>query len=382
MRTGRNGLLLVVLLLLSGCMAPKLSQDGLGGTGQQVVDGIGGTGQRVADGIGGTGQKLADGIGGTGQKLADGIGGTGIIGTITDFGSIWINNLHIHYDESVRIAVNGRSTKSDVFRLGQVVAVMSDPVNDGYRARYIDVVLEAVGPVSAIDLKNNRIHVLNQTVEIRNDTIVVAASGEGVKLESFSPGVLVEVSGLRRQDGTIVASRVDLVESIEQVQLVGKLSQGSLSGQPVRIGVEMDFDSDADRLLVTGHLQDGVLIADRITRDAILNVVEQATDLLLEGFLYDQVFDGDIVVGGIELVLPEELVIDLEIDFDQTIFIDAELGEDDLFYTEDFMILPEDAGEFIEPLPDPGEFLDEEIYDDYFIDEEIDQFFFEEEIIE
>ncbi|MCG7927574.1 MAG: DUF5666 domain-containing protein [Candidatus Thiodiazotropha taylori] len=360
MRTGLNGLLLVVLLLLSGCMAPKLSQDGLGGTGQQVVDGIGGTGQRVADGI----------------------GGTGIIGTITDFGSIWINNLHIHYDESVRIAVNGRSTKSDVFRLGQVVAVMSDPVNDGYRARYIDVVLEAVGPVSAIDLKNNRIHVLNQTVEIRNDTIVVTASGEGVKLESFSPGVLVEVSGLRRQDGTIVASRVDLVESIEQVQLVGKLFQGSLSGQPVRIGVEMDFDSDADRLLVTGHLQDGVLIADRITRDAILNIVEQATDLLLEGFLYDQVFDGDIVVGGIELVLPEELVIDLEIDFDQTIFIDAELGEDDLFYTEDFMILPEDAGEFIEPLPDPGEFLDEEIYDDYFIDEEIDQFFFEEEIIE
>ncbi|MCG8097510.1 MAG: hypothetical protein JAZ05_00310, partial [Candidatus Thiodiazotropha taylori] len=150
MRTGLNGLLLVVLLLLSGCMAPKLSQDGLGGTGQQVVDGIGGTGQRVADGIGGTGQKLADGIGGTGQKLADGIGGTGIIGTITDFGSIWINNLHIHYDENVRIAVNGRSTKSDVFRLGQVVAVMSDPVNDGYRARYIDVVLEAVGPVSAI----------------------------------------------------------------------------------------------------------------------------------------------------------------------------------------------------------------------------------------
>ncbi|MCG8018468.1 MAG: DUF5666 domain-containing protein [Candidatus Thiodiazotropha sp. 'RUGA'] len=382
MRTRLNGLLLVVLLLLSGCMPPKLSQDGLGGTGQQVVDGIGGTGQRVADGIGGTGQKLADGIGGTGQKLADGIGGTGIIGTITDFGSIWINNLHIHYDENVRVAVNGRPANSDVFRLGQVVAVLSDPVSDGYRARHIDVVLEAVGPVSTIDLNNNRIHVLNQTVEIRNDTIVVAASGERVKLDSFLPGVFVEVSGLRRQDGTIVASRVDLAESIEQVQLVGKLSQGSLSGQPVRIGVEMDFDSDADRLLVTGHLQDGVLIADRITRDAILNVVEQATDLLLEGFLYDQVFDGDIVVGGIELVLPDDLVIDAEIDFDQTIFIDAELGEDDLFYTEDFMILPEDAGEFIESLPDPGEFLDEEIYDDYFIDEEIDQFFFEEEIIE
>ncbi|MFI0414473.1 MAG: DUF5666 domain-containing protein [Candidatus Thiodiazotropha sp.] len=365
MRTGLNG------LLLSGCMPTKLSQDGLGGTGQQVVDGIGGTGQRVADGIGGTGQKLADGI-----------GGTGIIGTITDFGSIWINNLHIYYDENVRIAVNGRPSKSDIFRLGQVVAVMSDPVNDGYRARHIDVVLEAVGPVSDINLENNRIRVLNQSVEIRNDTIVAAPSGEGIKLENLSPDMLVEVSGLRRQDGTIVASRVDLVESINQVQLVGKLSQGNLSGQPVRIGVEIDFDPDADRLLVTGHLQDGVLIADRITRDAILDVVEQATDLLLEGFLYDQVFDGDIVVGGIELVLPDDLVIDSEFDFDQTIFIDAELGEGDLFYTEDFMILPEETGEFIESLPDPGDFLDEELLDEYFIDEEIDQFLFEEEIIE
>ncbi|MEW7984623.1 MAG: DUF5666 domain-containing protein [Candidatus Thiodiazotropha endolucinida] len=382
MRTGLNGLLLVVLLLLSGCMAPKLSLDGLGGTGHQVGEGIGGTGQRVADGIGGTGQKVADGIGGTGQKLADGIGGTGIIGTITDFGSIWINNLHIYYDENVRIAVNGRPTKSDIFRLGQVVAVMSDPVNDGYRARHIDVVLEAVGPVSDIDLENNRIRVLNQSVEIRNDTIVAAPSGVAVNLQDLSPEMLVEVSGLRRQDGTIVASRVDLVESINKVQLVGKLSQGSLSGQPVRIGVEMDFDSEADRLLVTGHLRDGVLIADRISRDAILGVVEQATDLLLEGFLYDQVFDGDIVVGGIELVLPDDLVIDPEIDFDQTIFIDAELGEDDLFYTEDFMILPEDTGEFIESLPDPGGLLDEELFDEYFIDEEIDQFLFEEEIIE
>ena len=90
-------LIIGLLLALGSCSSHPVS-DGIGGSGQRVADGIGGTGQKLADGIGGSGQKVADGLGGTGQKLADGIGGTGIIGTITDFGSIWISKAHVHFD--------------------------------------------------------------------------------------------------------------------------------------------------------------------------------------------------------------------------------------------------------------------------------------------
>lgn len=350
-------LLLMLMLGLTACAGGIAPSDGLGGTGQ-----------RVADGFGGTGQKLADGIGGTGQRIEDGIGGTGIVGTVTDFGSIWIRHAHVHFEEATPVTQNGRATNIHAFRLGQVVAVLSDPVKKGYHARSIDIVFEVVGPVAAIDHSARQLTVLNQKIVLDKETLIVSAVGEGLKLADISPQQFVQVSGLRKADGSIIASRIDVIAPQSQVQLVGKLVGNSLSGQPVNVAQGLVFNAEDERLLVSGRLQDGVLIVDEISRDAILNVVDQATELLMEGFLFDQGFDGDIVVGGIELVMPGEFDLGSYFDFDDPVFIDAELGQDDMFYTEDFMFLPDGADEYMDFYPDGGDWIDS----DSWIDEVIE----------
>lgn len=355
--------ILLVLVALTACAGGPQPDEGIGGTVVQA-NGLGGTGQKVANGIGGTGQKVADGVGGTGQKVADGIGGTGIVGTVTDFGSIWINHAHVHWDNNTAVRENGRDASTNDFQLGQVVAVLADPVRQGYLARSIDIVYEVVGPIAAIDKQNGKLQVLNQTISTDSDTIVTSHDGAPLKLDALILGNHVQVSGLRKPDGSIVASRIERIPATGEVQLIGELKDQKLSGQPLQLPDDLHVDLEVSRLLVTGHLKNGVLIVDEVTQDAILTVIEQATDLMLEGFLFDQAFDGDIVVGGIEVMWPEGWEPDFDIDFDDPVFIDALLGDDDLFYAEDFLFLPEGADDYFEF--DPEDWMFEyEYYEDW-----------------
>ncbi len=68
------------------------------------------------------------GIGGTGKPVSledRGIGGTGIIGTITEFGSIWVNGIEIQLTNATEIVINNKSVGPEQLRLGQQVAVKS-----------------------------------------------------------------------------------------------------------------------------------------------------------------------------------------------------------------------------------------------------------------
>ncbi len=182
-----------------------------------------------------------------------------------------------------------------------------------------------------------------------------------VKAQALQPHQWIQVSGLRQKEGVIIASRIDQIEPSEQVELIGKLDKGTISGQPVDIGANFQFDAQADRLLIKGKLIDGVIHADTISKDAMMEIIEQASDLLLEGFLFDDAFDGDIVVGGIDIILPDDFEFDQWFDADAPVFIEAELGDDDLFYTEDFMAIPEGGEDYIDLYPDLDDFYDEDI---------------------
>lgn len=312
------------------------------------------------DGIGGTGQRVVDGLGGTGQKLRDGIGGTGIVGTITEFGSIWVNNAHVHFDHSTVIEANGRTVSAEHFKIGQLVAVLSNPIDSGYQAQKIGIVHEVIGPITSIQFEERQMTILNQTIVFDEQTRVTTLD-QGNTITSLSPTHFVQISGLRKKDGSIFASRVDQIETLPSVQLIGKLNKGLLNGMPVSIPLELSFDTDAERLLIRGRLLDNILHVDSIAKDAVLETLEQATDLLLEGFLFNQVFDGDIVVGGIEIVLPHDFDIDADFDAEQPVFVEAELGDDDAFYSEGFMFMPEDGQEFIDYFPEFDDLGDEEI---------------------
>ncbi|WP_342154739.1 DUF5666 domain-containing protein [Methylorubrum sp. SB2] len=126
-----------------------------------------------------------------------GLGGTGVIGTIRRFGSVWVNGLRIAYPADVRVTIDGRPARAADLRVGHVVRVVARGAEDRLSTRAIAVTCEVVGPVEAV--APGRLTVLGQTVATAG-----LASEQG-----FAVGARVAVSGLRRGDGTIVASLIE-----------------------------------------------------------------------------------------------------------------------------------------------------------------------------
>lgn len=143
---------------------------------------------------------LADrGIGGTGVSVADrGIGGTGIVGTVTAFGSVWVNGLRVDLPPTTAVRIEGRPAQPGDVRIGQTVAMTAVPGGPtGLTARTLDVRFAVAGPVDRVTAGGAL--VLGQRIDL----------AEAERTTALTPGRWVAVSGLRRPDGVIDASRVD-----------------------------------------------------------------------------------------------------------------------------------------------------------------------------
>ncbi len=170
------------------------TDDGIGGSGRSPVVLPSPRAEELARGTG----DDEDGIGGsgrTGVEGDDGIGGSGLIGTVTGFGSICLNGRRIEYETEVPVSYGGVTSTSDELEIGQVVRVVARE----QQALSIDILLAVVGPVERVD--DSAFVVMGQAVE--------AAPGSIVDRAALVAGTRVAVSGLRRPDGKIVASRVD-----------------------------------------------------------------------------------------------------------------------------------------------------------------------------
>jgi hypothetical protein len=139
------------------------------------------------------------GIGGTGIGIADrGIGGTGIVGTVTAFGSVWVNGLRVELPTSALVRIEGQPAGVGDVRIGQVIAVTAAATGPtGLSARVLDVRYAIAGPVERV--AGAAATILGQRVEME------AALGR----DAAAPGAWVAVSGLRRPDGVVVAGRID-----------------------------------------------------------------------------------------------------------------------------------------------------------------------------
>ncbi|ACK85555.1 DUF5666 domain-containing protein [Methylorubrum extorquens] len=145
------------------------------------------------------------GIGGTGARPSEeetpggdrGIGGTGVIGTIRRFGSIVVNDLRITYPADVRVRIDGVPARAADLKVGHVVRVVARRAESGLSTRAIDVTSEVIGPIEAV--ARGRLTVLGQSVATTGIT----------GRTSFAVGQRVAVSGLRRPDGSIIASLIE-----------------------------------------------------------------------------------------------------------------------------------------------------------------------------
>ena len=209
------------------------------------------------------GAPLDRGIGGTGaapsaDETDRGIGGTGVIGTIRKFGSIVVNDLRIAYPQDAEVRIDGRLASVSDLKLGQVVRVHASGPADGLSTRRIDVASEVVGPVERIEPK--QVVVLGQTV-----------ATAGLRLPALRPGDTVAVSGLRRNDGTIAASLIELRPGAPN-RVVGPVS---LAGDgSARIGglqlSGVTPDMIGKRAIVEGQLQGGRLAVTRAISESTL----------------------------------------------------------------------------------------------------------------
>jgi Domain of unknown function (DUF5666) len=142
------------------------------------------------------------GIGGTGApRVADrGIGGTGIVGVITGFASVCVDGLEVKYDSSVSVDIDGTAVSVADLRAGQIVAIQAQGQAAAPVARTISVRREVTGRIEAVELGSGLLTIAGQPVSVPAGTW----GADSIRL-----GDWVAVSGLRRADGTLIASRLD-----------------------------------------------------------------------------------------------------------------------------------------------------------------------------
>jgi hypothetical protein len=207
--------------------------------------------------------QVADrGIGGTGapaMHLADrGIGGTGIVAVITGFASVCLGGQEVAVDRAAQVLVGERIARPGELRAGQVAVVDAVGTPGALRARRIAVRYEVIGPVEAADAEGLR---------VAGQMVAWTPTTWGNRP---APGMWVAVSGLRRADGVIEATRVDpagagpvLVRGI-LLRDQGGLRIGAL---PIRVSPVL-IVPDGD-VLVTGTLEGGALHAQRVEPDLL-----------------------------------------------------------------------------------------------------------------
>jgi len=395
----------LLILLLLGCASTSSnyfvqteSPGGIGGTGIIHSD-------RNQNGIGGTGKSLDEGIGGTGRIAkagsddeGSGIGGTGIVGTITKFGSIWVNQAHVHFDELTPITINQSPATQGQLQLGQVVAVNSIQHGEGYQAKSIDIIHEVVGPISQFSLENRSLEVLSQTIRLGDEVILFdQKTNSAVSLNYLQESTYVEVSGLRQEDGDIVASRLDIVEPLENLQLIGELDQNEkgqweINDQVIDIDELLLLDNFSKRTLVSGYLDGEVFIADTIGTDSIEMMLEGVSEIIYEGYIFDTEMEGIVNIGGLEFTLQESLEVAEEQYYQDPIQINAILSEDGMYEAHDLMIELEGSDSFIDLIHDEEiehqelEFIEEGQWEEevYYEEGELNNSggYYEEEIID
>ena len=146
-------------------------------------------------------------------------------GTITGFGSIYVNGVHFK-TTSATIRKNGQVVAQSALKVGEIARIKgSENHSDGTgSADSVDVDESVAGPIATINTTLNTLTVLGQTVKIDAGTSfssdVKPADITGLNMNDF-----VEVSGLIAADGTITATRIDRAASTgTTLQVLGTLA--------------------------------------------------------------------------------------------------------------------------------------------------------------
>jgi len=161
-----------------------------------------------------------------------------MIGPIGGLGSIIVNGVRFE-DNSARVEDDdGASHDRSALKLGMMVEVQSSAIDDN-TARATAAVIrfgsEMVGRVDAIDTTNKTLTLLDQTVEVKPETVFEDAASGG--FAGIAVGQILEIHALfDATSGHYIATRIEREDSATVFRLRGRLSALNTTAKTFQIG--------------------------------------------------------------------------------------------------------------------------------------------------
>ncbi len=213
------------------------------------------------------------------EEREGGIVGTGIVGTITNLGSIFVNGQQVHFADDLIVKSDMGDRPATALEIGETVAVDALFDEGEWRAAHINHYLPIIGPVTTVS--DSGVVILGSRVVVTPDTQVFG-TGSAAMLEV---GDWIAVNGLWRDNG-VVASRIDRIAPQAQAIVVGSYRQNA-EGQNMVGGtqfspVELNHAISGDLLTVRGQPEDGHLRAETVATGLFTATVGT---VLMEGYL-------------------------------------------------------------------------------------------------
>ena len=270
-----------------------------------------------------------------GGSEVSGIGGSGFTssGSITGFGSVFVNGVEFETSNTIfDIDDSGSGSESDL-AIGMIVTVNGTVNDDGVTGNATSISFDdqLQGPVSGItaviadpDEENRSFTILGTTVRINLINTVFDVSGTipGTSFDfaSIKDGNNVEVSGFFNTAGELVATRVELkattFNTTDIVELKGAVSGFTAVSAPFTLaglsGITIDASAatiddlpnglaDGISVEVKGTCSDLACSTINATRVEGQNGFDDADKISVEGLITDFVDSSNFKVNGISV---------------------------------------------------------------------------------
>lgn len=202
------------------------------------------------------------------------------IGTISEFGSIYVNG--IKFDTTTtQVTIENNSSAVSALELGMVAQVQGTINNDNVSGKADSVAIEYIlqGVVESNDL-NNTISLLGYDVQITDATVFASNVVPGV-ISSLSVGTSVDISGYIKTGNIISATRIQINPGLTDFKLKGMVGSIDNANMMFTIGALSVNYLNAILENFTGQLlQEGQLVSVRGTLDIAGILI--ATDVKFE----------------------------------------------------------------------------------------------------
>ena len=208
-------------------------------------------------GFGGTGYKPSSGFGGTG-KTSSGFGGTGIVGTVTRFGSIWVNGIEVDYGKNAQISSD--LLEKDTLKLGQQVVLETLPLTDKTVTKKIHIYYPIAGEITHVSKEkitiNHRYYI--KTNQAKMDKDLRLEKGNFVAINGFSEApqnwTATRISHNRQQKVFYhPVPKLYFSPAVKQVLIESTLQQLK-QWHTINVNIKQ-LSSNSARLLFTGSIK-------------------------------------------------------------------------------------------------------------------------------